>query len=171
MVIKLIRSLSPFGFLGFDGQRPCQCVTGVMVCFDLQPIGGKLGQFAAQPADDDFQSHFGLLVAQSSLAHFVGQQLISAQPIDRSQGFQLLKRKWIRRQIYPTRQDARADVFHYIELFYNPKLRHNTSGSVSPVEFGNVNPNGSEVSGKSGAIQFLMFTSCAIRVHFMSKTA
>jgi len=85
--------------------------------------------------------------------------------------FQLLKRKWIRRQIYPTRQDARADVFHYIEMFYNPKLRHNTSGSVSPVEFGNVNPNGSEVSGKSGAIQFLMFTSCAIRVHFMSKTA
>ena len=49
--------------------------------------------------------------------------------------FHLLKRKRIRRQIYPTRQGARADVFHYIELFYNPKLRHNTSGSVSPVEF------------------------------------
>ena len=49
--------------------------------------------------------------------------------------FQLLKRKWIRRQIYPTRQDARADVFHYIEMFYNPKRRHNTSGGVSPVEF------------------------------------
>ena len=49
--------------------------------------------------------------------------------------FQLLKRERIRRQIYPTRQDARADVFHYIEMFYNPKRRHNTSGGVSPVEF------------------------------------
>ncbi len=31
--------------------------------------------------------------------------------------FQLLKRKRIRRQIYPTRQDARADVIHYVEMF------------------------------------------------------
>ncbi len=49
--------------------------------------------------------------------------------------FQLLKRERIRRQIYPTRQEARADVFNYIEMFYNPKRRHNTSDSVSPVEF------------------------------------
>jgi hypothetical protein len=31
--------------------------------------------------------------------------------------FQLLKRKRIRRQIYPTRQDARADVINYVEMF------------------------------------------------------
>lgn len=49
--------------------------------------------------------------------------------------FQLLKRERIRRQIYSTRQDARADVFNYIEMFYNPKRRHSTSGNVSPVEF------------------------------------
>ena len=49
--------------------------------------------------------------------------------------FQLLKRERIRRQIYLTRQDARADVFNYIEMFYNPKRRHNTSGGLSPVEF------------------------------------
>lgn len=49
--------------------------------------------------------------------------------------FQLLKRERIRRQIYLTRQDARADVFNYIEMFYNPKRRHNTSGDISPVEF------------------------------------
>lgn len=49
--------------------------------------------------------------------------------------FQLRKRERIRRQIYLTRQDARADVFNYIERFYNPKRRHNTSGDVSPVEF------------------------------------
>ncbi len=48
---------------------------------------------------------------------------------------QLLQRERIRRQICPTRQDARADVFNYIEMFDNPKRRHNTSGGVSPVEF------------------------------------
>ncbi len=49
--------------------------------------------------------------------------------------FQLLKRERIRRQIYSTRLDARADVFNYIEMFYNPKRRHTTAGDVSPVEF------------------------------------
>ena len=48
---------------------------------------------------------------------------------------QLLKRKRIRRQIYLTRQDARADVFNYIEMFYKPKRRHNTSGGFSTVAF------------------------------------
>ena len=49
--------------------------------------------------------------------------------------FQLLKRERIHRQIYLIRQDARADVFNDIEMFYNPKHRHNTSGGVSSVEF------------------------------------
>ncbi len=49
--------------------------------------------------------------------------------------FQLLKRERIRRQTYSTRQDARADVFNCIEMFYNPKRRHNTCGAVSPIEF------------------------------------
>jgi putative transposase len=49
--------------------------------------------------------------------------------------FQLLKRERIRRQIYRTRDDARADVFNYIEMFYNPKRSHVTAGDRSPVEF------------------------------------
>lgn len=49
--------------------------------------------------------------------------------------FQLPMRERIGRQIYATRQDARADVFNYIEMFYNPKCRHTTSGNVSAVEF------------------------------------
>ena len=36
----------------------------------------------------------------------------------------------------PTRDDqARADVFDYIERFYNPRRRHSTLGYLSPVEF------------------------------------
>ena len=49
--------------------------------------------------------------------------------------FHLLKRERIRRQIYVTRADARADVFNYIEMFYNPKRRHSTASGLSPVKF------------------------------------
>jgi len=30
---------------------------------------------------------------------------------------------------------GRADVFDYIERFYNPKRRHSTIGYISPMEF------------------------------------
>jgi putative transposase len=36
---------------------------------------------------------------------------------------------------YLTRADAKADVFDYIECFYNPRRRHSTIGYLSPVEF------------------------------------
>ncbi len=40
----------------------------------------------------------------------------------------------IRRQIYRTREEAKADVFDYIEGSYNQKRRHAHLGYVSPVE-------------------------------------
>lgn len=58
-------------------------------------------------------------VTKSGLAHF----------------FQLLKRERIRRKTYLTREDARQDVFDYIEMFYNPRRRHSYANRLSPVEF------------------------------------
>ncbi|KWT10695.1 hypothetical protein AL047_13980 [Pseudomonas syringae pv. broussonetiae] len=49
--------------------------------------------------------------------------------------FQLLKRERIKRKIYTSQQDARSDVFDYIEMFYNPKRRHGFNNQLSPVEF------------------------------------
>ncbi len=49
--------------------------------------------------------------------------------------FNLLKRERIRRRIYKSREDARRDVFDYIEMFYNPKRKHARNGMLSPVEF------------------------------------
>jgi putative transposase len=49
--------------------------------------------------------------------------------------FQLLKRERIKRKIYKTRDDARQDVFDYIEMFYNPVRRHGYADDLSPVEF------------------------------------
>lgn len=49
--------------------------------------------------------------------------------------FQLLKRERIRRRIYRNREEARRDIFDYIEMFYNPKRRHGYSNRLSPVDY------------------------------------
>ena len=49
--------------------------------------------------------------------------------------FNLLKRERARRRTYKSRDDARADVFDYIEMFYNPQRKHAKNGMLSPVEF------------------------------------
>ena len=49
--------------------------------------------------------------------------------------FSSLKTERIRHKIYRSRDEARADVFDYIERFYNPKRRHSTIGYLSPVTF------------------------------------
>lgn len=49
--------------------------------------------------------------------------------------FQLLKRERIKRRIYATRDEARADIFDYIELFYNTRRRHGYNDGLSPVQF------------------------------------
>jgi len=49
--------------------------------------------------------------------------------------FSLLKGERIRRKIYKTRNEARSDVFNYIEFFYNPTRRHGYNDGVSPIDF------------------------------------
>ena len=49
--------------------------------------------------------------------------------------FSSLKTERTARKTYRTRSEAKADVFDYIECFYNPKRRHSTIGYMSPMEF------------------------------------
>jgi len=49
--------------------------------------------------------------------------------------FSSLKTERTARKTYRTRDEARADVFDYIECFYNPKRRHSTIGYMSPMDF------------------------------------
>ena len=51
--------------------------------------------------------------------------------------FQLLKRVRIKKKIYGTREEARSDIFDYIEMFYNSKRRHGSSNQMSPTEYEN----------------------------------
>ena len=49
--------------------------------------------------------------------------------------FSSLKTERTCRKNYQTRDEARADVFDYIERFYNTRRRHSTLGHVSPDQF------------------------------------
>jgi len=49
--------------------------------------------------------------------------------------FQLLKRERVKKKIYSTRDDARSDIFDYIEMFYNNKRKHGSNDLLSPVEY------------------------------------
>lgn len=48
---------------------------------------------------------------------------------------QELQKERIRKRIYKTRDLARADIFDYIEVFYNRARRHSHLGGVSPEAF------------------------------------
>ena len=49
--------------------------------------------------------------------------------------FGLLKRERVNRKYYVTREEARQDIFDYIEVFYNRKRRHGYLGNISPAAF------------------------------------
>lgn len=49
--------------------------------------------------------------------------------------FNSLKNERVHGTTYATRADAQADLFEYIEVFYNRRRRHSTLGYSSPVRF------------------------------------
>ncbi len=55
--------------------------------------------------------------------------------------FSTIQRKRLDRRNHATRDQARADVFDYIERFYNPRRRHSTLGLVSPDQYEKARPS------------------------------
>ena len=49
--------------------------------------------------------------------------------------FSSFKTELTARKVYRIRDHAKADVFNYIERFYNPRRRHSTLGHLSPIEY------------------------------------
>lgn len=43
------------------------------------------------------------------------------------------------KKIYGTREEALSDMFDFIEMLYNSKLRHGSSDQMSPTEYENQN--------------------------------
>ena len=46
-----------------------------------------------------------------------------------------LKKEQVHHQHYQSRAQARADIFDYIETFYNTIRRHSALGNLSPLDF------------------------------------
>lgn len=49
--------------------------------------------------------------------------------------FATLKKHKIRQRVFATRDEARKEIFEFIEMFYNPKKRYSHIGGVSPEQF------------------------------------
>ncbi|WP_203321531.1 IS3 family transposase [Pseudoxanthomonas beigongshangi] len=53
--------------------------------------------------------------------------------------FSSLKKERVRGRVYSSREEARSDVFDYIEVFYNRQRRHGHLGGLAPMMFEAVN--------------------------------
>lgn len=49
--------------------------------------------------------------------------------------FATFKKRVTRKKIYTTRDEAKAEIFNFIEMFYNPIKRHSHTSGISPAKF------------------------------------
>jgi putative transposase len=49
--------------------------------------------------------------------------------------FATFKKRVTKKKIYTTREEAKREIFNFIEMFYNPVKRHSHTGGVSPAKF------------------------------------
>ena len=81
----------------------------------------------AQYTSDDFRdvlARHGIECSMSSTGNCYDNAVVESF-------FGILKRERVNRVRYRTRDEARADVFNYIEVFYNRKRRHGFLGNIS----------------------------------------
>ena len=85
------------------------------------------GQYTSDDFRDELAKH-GIECSMSSTGNCYDNAVVESF-------FGLLKRERVNRTRYRTRDEARADVFDYIEVFYNRKRRHGYLGNISPADF------------------------------------
>ena len=85
------------------------------------------GQYTSDDFRDELASH-GIDCSMSSSGNCYDNAVVESF-------FGLLKRERVNRVRYRTRDQARADLFDYIEVFYNRKRRHGYLGNISPADF------------------------------------
>lgn len=104
-----------------------------MAVWRRRPVGKLLhhSDQGSQYASDDFQgllASLGITCSMSRRGNCWDNACVESF-------FSTLKRERVYRRRYQTRDEAKADVFDYIERFYNPKRRHSTLGHVSPMDY------------------------------------
>ena len=98
-----------------------------------QPTGDLIhhSDRGSQYLSDDFQDllrRHGVTCSMSDRGSCYDNAVVEAF-------FASLKRERTKRRKYQTREQAKADVFDYIERFYNRQRRHGYVGNISPTEF------------------------------------
>lgn len=76
----------------------------------------------------DFLTSNNLVPSMSRRGHCLDNAVVESF-------FHSLKTERVKRKIYEDRNTARADLFNYIEMFYNRKRLHSHLGHVSPDEY------------------------------------
>lgn len=85
----------------------------------------------SQYASDDFQdllAEHGIECSMSGVGNCYDNAAMESW-------FGLLKRERVNKRRYRTRREARADVFDYIERFYNRRRPHGSAGRMSPLKY------------------------------------
>ncbi len=85
------------------------------------------GQYSSDDFRDQLDKH-GITASMSSTGNCYDNAIVESF-------FGILKRERVNRLRYRTREEARADLFEYIEIFYNRKRRHDYLGNISPDDF------------------------------------
>ena len=104
---------------------------GIATC----DIVSEFGVFLASPGPGYTSEQFQKLMADQGVVCSMSRSGNVWDNAAMESFFSSLKTERTARKTYRTRDQAKADVFDYIECFYNPKRRHSTIGYLSPVEF------------------------------------
>lgn len=104
-----------------------------MALLERRPPPGLLhhSDRGSQYASDDYQA----LLAQHHLRGSMSRAGNCYDNAPMESFFGTLKMELIHRRHYPTRAEARTDIFEFIEVFYNRFRRHSALGYLSPVNY------------------------------------
>jgi len=79
--------------------------------------------------------HYRRLLAQHGITCSMSRRADCWDNAPMESFFASLKKELVHDEDYQTREEAKASIFEYIEVFYNRKRRHSTLGFKSPTEF------------------------------------
>ena len=94
---------------------------------DLIHHSDRGAQYTSDDFRDELETH-GIECSMSARGNCYDNAVVESF-------FGVLKRERVNRVRYRDRDEARADIFDYIECFYNRKRRHGYLGNISPVAF------------------------------------
>ena len=105
----------------------------LMAYFQRKPEKGLIhhSDRGSQYCSNDFQAvlkKLGALASMSSVGNCYDNSVTETF-------FHTLKIELIFKTVFKTREEARMEIFEYIEVYYNRKRKHSTLGYCSPYQF------------------------------------